>query len=107
MGDPFGGEKQQGKNRKSDLQALGFEFSLCEGLDPPLSGRFAAKATNLPNHIKIDERSQKRKHHHGDADGVLMKTARWSVDARGGGQSAEANGDAKAAYGDDGGAGAL
>lgn len=57
VSNPFGGEQQQGENRESDLEALGVEFSLRDGLDAPLSGRFAAKAPSFPNYVKIDERS--------------------------------------------------
>lgn len=107
MGDPFGAEQEQGKDGEGDLEAFGVEFFLRDRLLTPLRCRTAAKAANFPNHIKIDERSQKRKSHHWDADGVLMKATRRSVNASGGGKSAEADGDAKTAYSDDGGARAL
>lgn len=107
VSEPFSGEEEQSKDGESDLKALGIKLFLGYGLDAPLSGRFATKATNLPNHIEIDERSEKRKHHHRDADGVLMEAASGSVDASGGGKSTEADGDAKAADGDDGRAGTL
>lgn len=58
MSNPFGGEEKQGEDGESDLEALGVEFSLCDGLDAPLSGGLAAKATNFPNHVKIDDRAE-------------------------------------------------
>lgn len=89
------------------MEAFGVEFFLGNRLDAPLSSGLAAKAADFPNHVKINERSQERKHHHRDADGVLMETASGSVNASGRGEGAQADGDAKAADGDHGGASAL
>ena len=107
VSNPLGGEKQQGKNCKSNLEAFGVEFFLGDRLLAPLRCGTAAEATNFPNHVKIEERSEKRKNHHWDADGVLVEAASGSVNTSGGGKSAEADGDAKAADGDDGRTGTL
>lgn len=107
VSDPFSGEQEESKNRESNLEAFGVEFFLGDRLDAPLSSRFIAETTSFPNHVEIDERSQKCKNHHRDTDSVLMEAVGRSVNARGGGKSAEADGDAKAADGDDGRAGTL
>ncbi len=107
MSKPFGGEEEQGQDRKDHLETLGVEFFLRQGLLTPLGRRALAQAAHFSNYIKIEDRSQESQNHHGDADGVLMEAMSGGVNASGGGEGAEANGDAQAADGNDGGAGAL
>lgn len=81
VSDPFGGEKEQGKDRKSDLEALGIELFLCCGLQAPLGCRPVSQTANFPDNVKIDDRTEKCQSHHGDANGVLMEPTRRGVDA--------------------------
>jgi len=88
VGDPFGGEQKQGENCKSDLEALGIELLLCDGLLAPQCRWLVAQASDFSHYIKIEDGAKKGESHHGNADGVLMKTPSGSVDACGSGERA-------------------
>src|SRR6266571_6841630 len=107
MSNPFGGEEEQGQDRESNLKALRVQFFPRDRLLTPLRCGATAKASNFPNNIQIDDRSQEGQEHHGDADGVLMEAASGGVNSSGGGEGAEADGHTDTADGNDGGAGAL
>ncbi|HEY6263559.1 MAG TPA: hypothetical protein VIW93_02045 [Candidatus Acidoferrum sp.] len=107
MSNPFGGEEKQGQDRESDLKTLGVEFFLGYRLLTPLRGGAVAQAADFPDYIQIYDGSQECEEHHGDSNGVLVKAVGGRVNSRGGSESAEADGDAHATNGDDGGAGAL
>ncbi len=86
--DPFGGEQNKSENRESDLEALGIELLLCDGLLTPLCRRLVAQAPDSSHYIKIEDGAKKGESHHGNADGVLMETPSGSVDACGSSESA-------------------
>src|SRR6266567_2795468 len=91
MSNPFGGEEEQGQDRESNLKALRVQFFPRDRLLTPLRCGATAKASNFPNNIQIDDRSQEGQEHHGDADGVLMEAASGGVNSSGGGEGALEN----------------
>lgn len=102
VSDPFGGEKDEGGNGQSDLEALGIQFSLGEGLRAPLRGRLVAQAPHFCDDIEIDDGPEESEKHHGNADGVLMESTSWRVDPGRSGESGQTNCYAQATDGDDG-----
>lgn len=107
VSDPFGGEQKKGQDRKRNLKTLGVEFFLRDGLQAPLRGRLAAQVSHFPDYKQVEDGSEEGQNHHGDANGILMEAVGRCVNACGCGESAEADGYAQTADGNDGSAGAL
>ena len=87
MGDPLGGEQNESENRQSDLEALGIELLLCDGLLTPLCRGLVSQAPDFSHYIEIDDGAEEGEKHHGDADCFLMESARGGVDTGSGGES--------------------
>ena len=83
VSEPFGSEEKQGQDGQSDLKTLGVEFRFCHRLLAPLSGGLGAQTADFSNYIKIHYGSQEGQNHHGDADGILMKSVSRCVNSRG------------------------
>lgn len=107
VSNPFGSEQKQSEDGESDLEALGVELLRRHRLHPPLGRRFVAQAQHFSDDIQIDDRADKGENHHRNSDGILVEAAGWGVYSCGRGESRKADGDAQAADGNDGGAGAL
>ena len=84
MGDPFCCEQQQGKNRESNLKALGIELLLCDRLLTPLGRRLVSQSPDSSHYIKIGDGAKQGEDHHGNADGIPVKSVSGSMDACGG-----------------------
>ena len=99
--------EEEGNEGEHNLEALGALLLRAEIAASPLGRGSRAQAPDPREHGEVNERSGRGKNQHGDADCVLMESARGGVDAAGGGEGREPDGHANAAYGKYRGAKAL
>ncbi len=108
MGDPFGGDEQQGKEGERELQEFRSLLFWSDRADTPLGFRAGAEGVDSPEHVEVDEGTDYGDDHHRNADSVLMEAGGGSMYAHGRrAESAEADGDADATDRDDCAASAL
>ena len=101
MGDPLGSQQPQRNYGKDKLYPLGGSLFRRERYTPPLRSGTIAQAPHIPQCVQVEERPEKRERHHGNTNGVRVKTARRSIHTRGGGQRRQSNGYAQSTNSDD------
>ena len=87
----FQADKQQGQNRKGELQPFRALLPAADLPLPPLSRGPRAKAPNPCKYGQVDKRTHSRQQQHGDANCVLVKPAYRCKEAAGDGKGREAD----------------
>jgi hypothetical protein len=108
MGEEFGQDQNQSDRSEDDLHSLSPQAPPRNRLLPPLSRGPLSERSNSPDHVQVDARSEDCKQHHGNANGVLVKSSCGSFGSHGDcSESSQSNGEPHAAKRHDEGAGAL
>ncbi len=108
MGKKFGQDQNQSDCSEGDLHSLPPQAPPRNRFLPPLSRGPLSERSNSPDHVQVDARSEDRKKHHGNANGVLVKSSCGSFGSHGDcSESSQSNGEPHAAKRHDEGAGAL
>ena len=102
----FERDEDQRDDGEYELHALGAKPGRLWRL-PPLRRGKIAQAPNLPEDDEVDERSQYRKHHHGEAQPISMKAINQGCRAGGQHQRADADRDPQSVHGGEEGADTL
>jgi len=107
MSPGFEADEDECENGHDDLPAFGAFLFRGEFAATPLGRGLIAEVPDPCQDGQVDDGAKGGDPEHGNADGVLMPAAGRSVDAGCGGEGGEADGDADAADGKDGGAKTL
>lgn len=108
MGEEFDQYQNQSDNSEGDLHSFSPQAPPRNRLLPPLSRGPFSERSNSPDHVKVDARPEDSERHHGNANGVLMKSGCWSFGPGGDcSESSKSNDEPHAAERHDEGADAL
>ncbi len=98
MGEEFGQDQNQSDRSEDDLHSLSPQAPARNRLLPPLSRGSLSERSNSPDHIKVDARPENSKRHHGNTNGVLVKSGCRSFGSHGDcSESSQSNGETHAA----------
>ena len=83
VGEEFRGHKYEGYEREHHLQPFGASLPGRDGRPAPGGGGAIPEVTDLPENEEVQDRADRSKDHHGDADGIGMKPEDGRIDAAG------------------------